>query len=127
MRSLEQVTIQLGHPDGDHLWDTTNHHYWSVPSGCISAANWSYMVNRTCLCGTITNSDGKLGYSFVGEGSTRSAVLSTSSTLDGSCGVVDMKSVKLWDSLPLYSISLQNAVLSANMLLGVHSYIQNTS
>ena len=103
-----------------------HHHYWSVPTGCIGADNWSYMTNKSCLCGAITNSDGKLEYSFMGEKSAGSTISGVASNV-WSCDEIDRKLVKLWDSLPLSSSVLQNAVLTANMLLGVHSYIQNTN
>ena len=130
IRTLEQMTVQLGQPGGDHLVDSTRHHFWSVPSGCINATNWDYMVGKSCACGAVTNADGKLGFKFIGESGIRKM---TSDNDDGCCEIAsisadnDEQLVKLWDSLSVLTGALQNAVLTANMLLGVHSYIQNTN
>ncbi len=124
VQSLQQVMVHLGHPGGDHLTDTTHHHFWSVPPGCVEANSWSQLSDKSCQCGAVTNTNSGLEFVFVNKESNQCGDKCNETINEVSS---DSHSVQLWDSLAVHTSALQNAVLTANMLLGVHSYIQDTN
>ena len=116
---FQQVLSQLKQTEEEQLVDATNHHLWTISSG----DPWSVLKNKSCMCGAVGNIDGKLNFSCLGENLQNGEP----SAERGSFGLFDRKSVLTWDSMNDFTSALRTAVLTANAILGVHSYIENAN
>ena len=124
-RSISQILRQLGCEQGENLIDTTHQHFWSLPAGEISTQSWDALHGKTCMCGAITNT-GELSFTFLQE-----PIASSSNHSNGDdpdiTGAVDISNANLLDSFPSYVNAFQNAIVTANLLLGIQHYIHDTN